>query len=261
MDVVRPDHTRIYAFAEGVGAPVVFTHGLFCDHRLFAEPAKALLAHGYSVVRWDLRGHGRSTRGPTPNFDTLVEDLAAVLDYFGLESVALVGHDQGAAISLAFALQYPDRVSALALWSFDAAPMPPSHQLHTAVIAAARQVSIRPFTYMLEPLWVRRFGEGHDDAQALLHRRTATTLSPGALGELLDALVHRPDLRPLARELPMPVWVGWGDHDRLIRPMAGREMLHAIPHAEGGPLVDAAHLLSLDQPQVVSDALLAFLRR
>jgi 3-oxoadipate enol-lactonase len=65
------------------------------------------------VIRYDARGYGRSA-APTVKF-TLLTDLIAVLDHYGLDRVAIVGCSQGGGSALALALAQPARVSALVL--------------------------------------------------------------------------------------------------------------------------------------------------
>jgi len=70
-------------------------------------------AEGHLVVRPDLRGFGES---PLPGGPfSHVEDVRALLDNLGLDSVALVGNSFGGRVALDFALAYPERTEALVL--------------------------------------------------------------------------------------------------------------------------------------------------
>jgi len=94
------------------GSPVVLIHGGGLDSRMWNESFHAL-ARSYRVVRYDVRGFGRSAP-PTAPFSH-VDDLARVLDRAGIDSAALVGLSLGGAIALNFALVHPDRVDRLLL--------------------------------------------------------------------------------------------------------------------------------------------------
>lgn len=261
MIVERPDGTVLYATAEGSGPDVVLSHALFSDLRVFDPLTTLMVRAGFRVVRWDARGHGRSTRGPgRTRFVDLVDDLRAVLDATDTERPVLIGHDIGGILALALALDAPERVAALSLWSTDAAPTPVVQRVAAALVAAARSVTIRPVTLALEPLWIRR-AEGHDPTLAALHRRCASTLSAAALAEVVEALSERPDLRPRLRSLTQPVQVLWGDRDVVVRPTAGRELVLALPAAEGGPIADAGHLVHVDRPEAVGSQVLDWLSR
>jgi non-heme chloroperoxidase len=90
------DGTRLFITEWGSGAPVVFTHawGLRSDEWDYQVPA--LAEAGLRCVLYDRRGHGRSDRPATGyDFDTLADDLAAVIEHLDLRDVTLVGHSLG----------------------------------------------------------------------------------------------------------------------------------------------------------------------
>jgi len=96
----------------GDGTPVVLVHADWTDSGIW-EPLVPLLRDRYRLIRYDLRGFGRSSR-PAGRF-TRLHDLRAVLDYLGIESAVLAGHSGGGGTALALALQQPGRVRALVL--------------------------------------------------------------------------------------------------------------------------------------------------
>jgi non-heme chloroperoxidase len=90
------DRTSLFVTEWGSGAPVVFTHawGLRSDQWDYQVPA--LAAAGLRCVLYDRRGHGRSDRPAAGyDFDTLADDLAAVIGHFDLRDITLVGHSLG----------------------------------------------------------------------------------------------------------------------------------------------------------------------
>jgi non-heme chloroperoxidase len=90
------DGTCLFITEWGSGAPVVFTHawGLRSDEWDYQVPA--LAEAGLRCVLYDRRGHGRSDRPATGyDFDTLADDLAAVIEHLDLRDVTLVGHSLG----------------------------------------------------------------------------------------------------------------------------------------------------------------------
>jgi len=96
--------------------PLVLAHGLTATRRYVVHGSRLLERSGYRVISYDARGHGESSPAPDPaayEYSNLVSDLENVLDAAGLERVVLVGASMGAATTLAFALDAPDRVAAL----------------------------------------------------------------------------------------------------------------------------------------------------
>jgi pimeloyl-ACP methyl ester carboxylesterase len=115
MPKVRVNNVALYYEAEGTGPPVVLIHGHTLNLRMW-DAQVPVLARDHRVIRYDVRGHGRSDSPPTGyGYPIYAEDLAALLNYIGVDAAALIGFSAGAAIALEFALRYPDRASGLVL--------------------------------------------------------------------------------------------------------------------------------------------------
>ena len=100
----------------GDGPDVVLMHGLTATRRYAVMGSKALPRAGYRLTTFDARGHGESSPAPDSSaydYRDLVEDLRAVLDHLGVERAAIGGASMGAHTAMAFALAWPERVSAL----------------------------------------------------------------------------------------------------------------------------------------------------
>jgi len=115
-EFVEVNGTRLYCEITGAAdAPVVvFVHGFSLDTRMWDGQVEAF-AGWYRVVRYDLRGFGRSAvpeAGVPYRHD---EDLIGLLDTLGIERAVLVGLSMGGAVALNVVLRHPERVSALVL--------------------------------------------------------------------------------------------------------------------------------------------------
>ena len=100
----------------GAGSAVVLIHGHSTDLRLWDTQVGPLTDAGFRVVRYDVRGHGRSTvteRGYT--WENYALDLRDLLDHLGIASASLVGLSMGGGIALAVAVMFPERVASLVL--------------------------------------------------------------------------------------------------------------------------------------------------
>ena len=104
--------TDLWYDETGEGPPLVLLHEGVVDSRIW-EPVVPLLAERHRVIRYDQRGFGRSPKPDGPY--SLVDDLVAVLDAAGLDKAALAGASRGGNISLATAVERPERVSTLIL--------------------------------------------------------------------------------------------------------------------------------------------------
>jgi pimeloyl-ACP methyl ester carboxylesterase len=95
-------------------ATVLFHHGVSVTADVWAEWLPAL-AERYRLVRFDLRGHGRSVSGALGAWSLagLIADLLAVADAAGADRFHLIGESLGGTVALAAAAGHGDRVSSL----------------------------------------------------------------------------------------------------------------------------------------------------
>ena len=103
--------TSLYYEAAGSGPPLVLTHGGALDLRMWDDQFK-LFARRYRVVRYDVRGYGKSAL-PTQEGYRRPDDLKTLMDYLEIESAYIVGLSMGGGISIEFALAYPSATDAL----------------------------------------------------------------------------------------------------------------------------------------------------
>ena len=100
----------------GSGTPLIFSHGLggnLTHVRDLFGPIQ-----GFRIILYDNRGHGETSGDPDPsrlNFDSMADDMAAVLDRAEVDSAIVGGVSMGAGVSIAFWRRHPERVRALIL--------------------------------------------------------------------------------------------------------------------------------------------------
>ncbi len=111
--LARRDAEIAFADSGATGPAVVLTHGAGVDHTMFDAQVTTLTQHGFRVVVWDLRGHGRSALAPGVRFSATdaLEDLDALLAECGIDTPVLAGHSLGGNLAQAFARTHPQRVS------------------------------------------------------------------------------------------------------------------------------------------------------
>ncbi|MDQ1087363.1 alpha/beta fold hydrolase [Siphonobacter sp. SORGH_AS_1065] len=100
----------------GQGQPVVFLHGWPLNHKMFEYQVNQIANH-YRCILIDRRGFGDSDKPwQGYDYDTLSDDLAAVLDALDLYDVTLVGFSQGGAEAIHYMARHQGRrVSKLVL--------------------------------------------------------------------------------------------------------------------------------------------------
>jgi len=97
----------------GEGDPVVFLHGFGLDLRMWTLRFEAFQSR-FRVIRYDLRGFGRSSVPPLSKY-AHEDELQALLLHLGVKSAHIVGLSRGGRMALRFAAGYPEMVQSLAL--------------------------------------------------------------------------------------------------------------------------------------------------
>ena len=105
---------NLYYETAGEGTPLVLVHAGFLDSRMWDDQFQ-LFAKGKRVIRYDVRGFGRSSR-PSEEYSD-AEDLFALLKHLNIESVNILGVSNGGRIALDFASVHPAMVNSLILVS------------------------------------------------------------------------------------------------------------------------------------------------
>ncbi len=102
--------------AEGaVGRSLVLLHGGLVDRRLWDDQF-AVFGQHYKVIRYDMRGYGKSglLKADTKPY-SLRQDLYALLQFLGIEKTCLIGLSMGGGLEIDFTLEHPEMVDALIL--------------------------------------------------------------------------------------------------------------------------------------------------
>ena len=142
---------------EGDGPPLFLIHGIGAARNTWAKLLPILTPH-YTVVTYDLRGHGAS---PLPEgefgLEDLVADLEAIRIKTGFEQAHFAGHSLGGMIGPAYAHAFPDRVLSLGLLSTAAFR---KEDDSTKVLAVVKAMEDRGIPNVLETLTDRWFTDG-----------------------------------------------------------------------------------------------------
>jgi pimeloyl-ACP methyl ester carboxylesterase len=235
----------------GAGIPIVLLHGLTATRRYVVMGSRLLERSGYRVIAYDARGHGRSGPAPDPRaygYERLARDLGAVLDSLQIPRAALAGASMGAQTALRFALEHPERVSALALVTPAFDPFVPIDRTDVpegnrdALARALREGGVEGFLRAYDfttvpPAW-------RETVETVVRQRLSAHEHPEAVADALEAVSRsRPfeDFAELSAIAVPTVVVASRDEVDPGHPLAVAERYaQAIPGAtltveEGGP--------------------------
>lgn len=107
----------VYYEQHGSGQPLILLHGGYGSGEMFG-PMLGRLAAGRRVITADLQGHGRTADADRPlRFQTMGDDIAALIRHLGLAQADVMGYSLGAATALRTAIQHPELVRRLVVVS------------------------------------------------------------------------------------------------------------------------------------------------
>ena len=94
--VITQDNTKLYVKDWGTGRPVIMLHGWPLSSDSWDDQAMAIADAGYRAIAYDRRGFGRSSQPWTGyDYNTLADDLAAVIEQTGAQDAVLAGFSMG----------------------------------------------------------------------------------------------------------------------------------------------------------------------
>jgi pimeloyl-ACP methyl ester carboxylesterase len=253
------DGGRIYA--ERTGPPgadaVLLLHAGVADRRVWDEVVDPLAAASHDVIRYDMRGYGRSAPATEPH--SLVADALAVLDAAGVEAAHFVGLSQGAATSVDTALAWPGRIRSLTLVApgltgYDWPRLPGFADRMAAAEAGDTHGLALAIARLWAPLSFER-GTGECDTAAKIILDQAEQFMRDELE------IEEPAAAGRLGEIGAPTLIVLGDSD--VEPITdiGRIMAAGIPGARCETLAGADHMLPLRVPDRLTDLLLAHIQR
>jgi len=108
----KTSEIELYYEKTGQGEPVVLLHGNGEDHTIFDVLVKQL-SPDYTVYAIDSRGHGKSGKVESLDYNSMMEDVALFIREMGIQKPIMYGFSDGGIIGLLLAVKYPEMLSKL----------------------------------------------------------------------------------------------------------------------------------------------------
>ncbi|MBW3607393.1 MAG: alpha/beta fold hydrolase [Actinobacteria bacterium] len=254
---IRNARLAWWAHGDGAGDPLVLVHAGVADARMWEPIVPALAAH-HRVIRYDMRGYGRSLSGR--GAFSPAGDLAALLDALAVQRAHVVGASFGGLVALELAATRPERVASLVLLAAALPDIEPSAQLLAYAEAEQAAVEIGRIEDAVEinvRMWAARSAPSVQALVAEMQRDAfELQLRERAESEELD-----PPVSTRLGEIKAPVAVAYGDRDVMDFEQIARRLHAELPDATLEQIGAADHLLALDQPEAVAQLILRHLER
>ncbi|TDY25046.1 3-oxoadipate enol-lactonase [Paraburkholderia sp. BL6665CI2N2] len=251
--------TRYVLSNEGGGPWLTFIHQLGGDLSVWDQLA-GYFRDDYTVLRYDVRGHGKTAASGAPfGIADLSHDLATLLDALGAPSTHLVGMSMGGMIAQQFTLDHPARVNTLTIADSSGGTPQEARATWDQRTAAARDSGMAPLVPATLSRWLTPdFQSAHPEAVEQIREVLANTL-PEGYAMACEALRDF-DVRSKLGTIRCPTLTVAGRHDTGTPPAATQAIADAIEGARF-ELLDAAHLAPIEQSHRFAALLETFLER
>ncbi|WP_306113776.1 MULTISPECIES: alpha/beta fold hydrolase [unclassified Roseovarius] len=243
---------------QGDGPPLFLIHGIGAARNTWAKALPVLTPH-FTVVTYDLRGHGASPM-PTGEFglDALVNDLERVRERSGFDTAHFAGHSLGGMIGPAYALRYPDRVQSLGLLSTAAFRTEDDSAKVWGVVRAMEEKGIPQVLGTLTDRWFTDgFIAAHGDVVERRLKQVVDT-DPDVFLNVFRIYAGT-EMAPWLHEVTAPSLILTGENDGGCNPRLNRLIDDALPNSELVILPDLKHSLLLEAGDIVAGHLVRFI--
>jgi len=239
------------------GAPVIAFTGSLGTDLTFWQPQSRRLGQRFRTLRYEIRGHVRSSVPPGPySMADLGADLVALLDRLGIERVLLCGLSIGGMISMWVAAHAPERVDRLVVCCTSAQLRPAESWLERAALVRAEGVQAVADA-VLDRWFSPAFTAAHPELIGRMRATLIATPREGYAGccEAIAAM----DLTPVLPSISAPTLVVSAAEDPSIPPEHGRRIAELIPGARFELVQDARHIANVEQADLITSLIREFL--
>ena len=249
---------RLYYEVSGHGPPLVFLHAGIADSRMWDGQVK-YFSDRYTVVRYDLRGYGKSDAPAAPYIPA--EDLYALLQFLKMDRASIVGSSIGGTQAFDMAAAHPQAVTALVVVGGSPGWLQYSEEMNqrtSAIMAGLKQKGPASVVegWLHDPMLIIA------RTQAPVAQRMRMFVGQNAAGLLGLPFMRPPNIAlPKLSDLKMPTLVMVGDHDDPEIVQRAHLIAREVPAAEEVVIKKGDHMVNLEKPREFNRALDDFLRR
>lgn len=269
MPEISLRHHGSLAYREAVpdgtpsGPPVILVHGYPESSRMWAPVIDALAAAGRRCIAPDLYGLGDSGEDAPTTFEDNLTAFTDLIDALEIERAAVVVHDWGGFIGLAWAATHPETVDALVISDTGFFSNGKWHEMGEAMRseqgeAVVGAIDRDAFAAMLRA--IGPFDEAAIDAYWAPFENGRGQRATLDFYRSMDFEKLAPYEGGLAA-LRVPTLLLWGADDQFAPLAAAKRLERQIPGAELVAIEGAGHFVYTEQPERCAREIVAFLVR
>lgn len=261
------DNCRLYYELRGKGKAVVFIHGWDCNRHFFKKQVPAF-SQKYTVLSYDLRGHGDSDRPETGLYlARFAADLKELIAYLDLKDVVLVGWSMGVHIIWEYISQYGcENLSKIVLIDMTAKMMADDgddwphalfqHYTRADGMAYLEQIA-QDWDAVAEGFVPAMFSDGPCCEEIPWVLDMAKRNTPHVMVNMWLAIIQK-DYRDMLDKITVPCLITYGERDSLYHPANSQWLCEHIDGAELAGF-DGGHIHFLQDADHFNETVMAFI--
>jgi len=257
---IETNGIQIHCVIEGEGPWLTLSHSLACDLSMWDAQA-ALLARRFKVLRFDTRGHGRSSAPAGPyTLEQMAEDLHGLFGALGIRQTHFVGLSMGGMIGETYALEHPGVFRSMVLADTTSRRPPEAAEMWGERIRIAQTQGMEALVASTLARWFTEpFRKARPEVMARIGEVIRNTPVAGFCG--CCAAIAQVDVLERLKEIACPALVMVGDQDHGTPPEMAVQIQRNLRGSELITIASAAHISNVEQPEAFNAAMLAFLER
>lgn len=189
----------LYSKIEGEGKPFLIIHGFLGMSDNWKTLSMQFAQLGFQMHLLDMRNHGKSFHSDAFNYDVMVDDVKAYVDFHKLENITLLGHSMGGKIAMLFAAKYSEVIEKLIIADIGPKYYAPHHQ---SILAALNAIdfSKQPSRGEVDEI-ISEYISDFGTKQFLL--KNLYWVAPGQLGFRFNLKVFNEKISEIGTALPI----------------------------------------------------------
>lgn len=255
MSQVTVNDIEVSYTVKGAGEPVIFIHGLAEDHHTWQVQQHAL--NQIQSFAYDLRGHGQTSIGQCQgSLAQLGNDLLGFIEKVTGPAV-VVGFSLGGTIALWAAAERPDLIKKSVVLGTSSVVGGAAVPFYEERIAMAADTSSATFREAVRSDTRAGLFRNHDFFDQVVAARLKAIGDGMGYVNAARAMMrlNTEPLTPRLTQIKTPVVVMGAEHDKFCPQKAAAIILDALPEAQFLAIPEAGHLMNVDNPEAVMEAL------
>lgn len=254
---------RLWYIESGSGYPVICIHGNGLNSDLWRH-LMPNLSQRYRAIAYDLRGMGKSETPGRPGLtftnEDHAKDLGEFLDALNIDQAAIVAHAFGAFVSMRFAIDRPEKVSAMVVVCTTAKLESPTLNALPRWVETVEKEGMEPLVGEAMVRWFAEpFRRAHPEIIELYRKMVGANPPMGYAANCRGILDY--DTRKELHKIQCPTLVVTGNEDHSTPPKDHELIAERIPNARLAIVEDASHTVPEEQPGEFNRMTLEFLNQ